>query len=222
MSAYFVTATGTGVGKTFTTCALVHQLRRAGSPVQALKPVVSGFSLEDASASDPGQLLEALEEPIDTASLGRIAPFRFAAPLSPDMAARREGRTLDFDALVSFCRDAIGRNAGTTSFIEGVGGAMVPLDDTHTVLDWMSALGLPAIVVAGTYLGTISHTLTTLAALERRGLSIRTVVLSGSAEEPVSAEETRDTLRRFTDVPIVLSPRVAHWRAAADLGELLR
>src|SRR3546814_6488776 len=52
-----------------------------------------------------------------------------------------------------------------------VGGAMVPLDECHTVLDWMAALALPALLVSGTYLGAISHTLTALAALDARGIS---------------------------------------------------
>ena len=55
-------------------------------------------------------------------------------------------------------------------FIEGVGGIMVPLDRKHTVLDWAKALGLPLIVVAGSYLGTISHTLTALRVIADAGL----------------------------------------------------
>ena len=66
-------------------------------------------------------------------------------------------------------------------FIEGVGGIMVPLDQTHTVLDWMSALRVPVLVVAGSYLGTISHTLTALHVLAQRNLDIAGVVVSESA-----------------------------------------
>lgn len=220
MSAFFVTATGTGVGKTFTTCALVHQLRAAGRPVRALKPVLSGFDDATAAESDAGQLLEALGEPITRTTLDRLSPHRFAAPLSPDMAARREGRTIDFDALVAWTRREIDSHHGTT-LVEGVGGALVPLDDSHTVLDWIAAVGAPAIVVAGTYLGTISHTLTTLIALESRQIPIRAVVLSESPEQPVAPAETRATLARFTRVPIVVSPRAAGWRSAADLASIL-
>ena len=65
--------------------------------------------------------------------------------------------------------------------IEGVGGIMVPLDERHTVLDWMSALRLPVLLVAGSYLGTISHTLTALHVLAQRNLDIAAVVVSESA-----------------------------------------
>ena len=64
--------------------------------------------------------------------------------------------------------------------IEGIGGIMVPLDDRHTVLDWMTLLRIPIVLVAGTYVGTISHTLTALEVLVRRNLDIAAVVVSES------------------------------------------
>ncbi|MFM9863200.1 MAG: AAA family ATPase, partial [Micropepsaceae bacterium] len=43
MTSFFVTATGTEVGKTYITCGLIDALRRRGTPVSALKPIISGF-----------------------------------------------------------------------------------------------------------------------------------------------------------------------------------
>ena len=112
---------------------------------------------------------------------------------------QREGRALDFKALVEFSRDAAyGRG---TFFIEGVGGIMVPLDETHTVLDWMSALRIPVLLVAGSYLGTISHTLTALHVLAQRNLDIAAVVVSESAAPGASLDDTVATIARFA-VPI--------------------
>ena len=87
MTAYFVTSTGTGIGKTFVTAGLIRALRDAGKPVDALKPVVSGFDIATSALSDPGVLLEALDEPVTPEGLLRVSPWQFAAPLSPDMAA---------------------------------------------------------------------------------------------------------------------------------------
>jgi dethiobiotin synthetase len=196
MSAYFVTATGTDVGKTFVTAGLVHQLRENGGVVSAVKPVMSGFAWQTAATSDAGVLLTALDLPVTEENIRRISPWRFAAPLSPDMAAARENRQIDFDALVTWCRRAIAANAGTL-FIEGVGGVMVPLDARRTVLDWMAALDLPLIVVAGSYLGTLSHTLTALDAVARRGLTVAALVVNESAASPVPLDETIATLGRF-------------------------
>jgi dethiobiotin synthetase len=196
----FVTGTGTEVGKTFITAALIRHFRAAGRPVDALKPVVSGFDPAQAGASDPGRLLAALERAVSPDQLDRIAPWRFAAPLSPDLAARAEGRALDFNALVAYCSDAAVRSRSLL-LIEGVGGIMVPLDDRHTVLDWMSALRVPALLVTGSYLGTISHTLTALHVLAQRNLDIAGVVVSESAQPGASLDDTVTTIARFA-VPI--------------------
>jgi dethiobiotin synthetase len=104
-----------------------------------------------------------------------------------------------------------------TLFIEGVGGVMVPLDGRHTVLDWMVALGLPLIVVTGSYLGTISHTLTALEVVARARLKVAALVLNDSGDGAVPLDETATTLRRFTGVPTITLPRVKAPVAASDV-----
>ena len=206
MTAIFVTGAGTDVGKTFLTAALIRHWRSAGHAVGAFKPVASGFDPATAQNSDPGVLLVALERPIS--DMDTISPWRFAAPLSPDMAAAREGRTLDFEAIVEFSRRAAA--SADRVLIEGVGGIMVPLDERHTVLDWMSALRLPILLVAGSYLGTISHTLTALRVLAQRNLTVVAVAVSESATPGAPLEETVATIARFADlIEVVGVPRLA-------------
>jgi dethiobiotin synthetase len=207
VTAIFVTGTGTDVGKTFVTAALISHCRAKGRPVEAFKPVVSGFDSAAADASDPGVLLAALGRAVTVEDIDRIAPWRFRAPLSPDLAAAREGRALDFKAVVEFSRRAAaGRGL---VLIEGIGGIMVPLDQTHTVLDWMSALRIPVLLVAGSYLGTISHTLTALHVLAQRNLDIAGVVVSESAAPGASLEDTVATIARFAaPIEVVGLPRV--------------
>jgi dethiobiotin synthetase len=206
VTAIFVTGTGTDVGKTFLSAALIRQWRAAGHVVTALKPVASGFDLATAQASDPGVLLEALGRPIN--DIDAMSPWRFAAPLSPDMAAARESRTLDFDAIVEFSRRAA--TSADRVLIEGVGGIMVPLDERHTVLDWMSALRLPVLLVAGSYLGTISHTLTALRVLAQRNLMVAAVAVSESAVPGAPLDETVATIARFADmIEVVGVPRLS-------------
>ena len=91
MSGLFITGSGTGVGKTLVTCILLHQLRRAGHVARALKPVITGFDADAVADSDTGRLLAAMDEPLDKAAVGSVSPWRFADPISPDMAAAREG-----------------------------------------------------------------------------------------------------------------------------------
>ena len=196
MSAIFITATGTDIGKTFVAAGLIRHWRALGREVDARKPVATGFDPVKAAESDPGVLLAALGRAVTLAEIERISPWRFAAPLSPDMAASRENRAIDFDALVTHSRGAIAAHQGTL-LIEGIGGVMVPLDDKHTVLDWMAALDVPALLVAGTYLGSLSHTLTSLDVLRSRSIVIKALVVNESPHSTVSLNDTVTTLRRF-------------------------
>src|SRR3546814_8288949 len=84
---------------------------------------LSGFDPATRATSDAGVLLSALDLPVTEASLDRMSPWRFRAPLSPDMAAAREGRTVPFDDLVDHCRDRLAAAAGPL-LIEGVGGGL--------------------------------------------------------------------------------------------------
>jgi dethiobiotin synthetase len=206
MRSYFVTATGTDIGKTYITAGILRASRAFGRPVSAIKPVLSGYTTQSAAESDPAVLLAAMGKRVTHRNIAAIAPWRFTAPLSPDMAAAREHRRLDFGALTEFCDAAIA-SAPDTILIEGVGGVAVPLDDRHLVADWISALRIPAILVAGTYLGTISHTLTAAAFLDARGIPIASIVLNESANAPVSPEETAATLGRLLPHEIDIIPR---------------
>jgi dethiobiotin synthetase len=196
VAAYFVTSTGTDIGKTFITAGLIRVLRAANCKVGALKPVVSGYDSSVVETSDPAVLLRALGRPVSADEIAAVAPWRFHAPVSPDLAAAREGRVIDFDELITFSRAAVASAEGVL-FIEGVGGIMVPLDADHTVLDWMAALELPLLLAVGGYLGTISHTLTALDVLGARQLKVTAIVVSESERNPVELDDTVASIARF-------------------------
>jgi dethiobiotin synthetase len=209
MTAVFVTATGTDIGKTFVTAGLIRHYRGAGRIADAVKPVVSGFEPAAWQDSDPAALLAALERPQVIEEVEHISPWRFKAPLSPHMAARQEGRAIDYQEVVDFCRRAMAARRGVL-LIEGIGGIMVPLDDRHTVLDWMTLLRIPIVLVAGTYVGTMSHTLTALEVLVRRNLDVAAVVISESEGSAASLADTVATVERFADtIDVVGLPRLA-------------
>lgn len=205
MTAIFITGTGTDVGKTYVAASLIRHLRRMGRNVDALKPVVSGFDPALPASSDPGVLLKALGLSITPQEIERIAPWRYRAALSPDLAAKAEGQNIDVDAVITFCRTAIDQRRDIL-LIEGAGGIMVPLDDRRTVLDLMMALQVPLILVAGSYLGTISHTLTALDALFRRNLKVLATIVSETPHSSVPLADTVAAIGRFTD-PVIGLPR---------------
>jgi dethiobiotin synthetase len=208
MTTVFVTSSGTNIGKTFVMLRLIAELRAAGRRVRALKPIASGFDAARPEASDTALLVRAQGLEITATSLAAASPWRFAAPLSPDMAAAREHRSIPFDALLEACRAAA--DGSDVTLIEGVGGVMVPLDSERTVRDWIAALGTPTLLVVGSYLGTLSHSLTAVAALRQRGIAIAGIVVSESEAQPVSAAETAATLARFVGaIPLRVLPRAA-------------
>ncbi len=222
MTGFFITATGTGIGKTLVTAALCHQLGEQGKAVQAIKPIISGVEDDKMAGTDTAILAEALGKPLTADTLNSISPFRYKAPLAPSMAAKLEGRTLEYDVLIETCTSAL-QNQGIT-LIEGVGGAFVPLDDTKLVSDWIADLNLPSLVVTGSYLGTISHTIATLDAMAQRNLSIQGLVACESAGNVPDFEETLAQLNRWTGIPIVGVPRLSGdkpWQNAPDLTSLL-
>src|SRR6516165_11879504 len=112
MTAIFITATGTDIGKTFLTAGLIRHIRGAGRAVAALKPIVSGFDPHAWQQSDPAVLLAALGRPVALEEVERISPWRFKAPLSPHMAGKREGRGIVFQEVVEFCRRSMAANRG--------------------------------------------------------------------------------------------------------------
>ncbi|MDC3347013.1 dethiobiotin synthase [bacterium] len=209
MVAVFVTSSGTDIGKTYVAEALLRQWRQSGRLVAVLKPLLSGYDPADAASSDTGRLLTASGVAITPESIDLVSPWRYAAPLSPDMAAAREGKTVPVDDVIAYCAAAIAEadESGMSLLIEGIGGVMVPLDDTRTVADLIAALGIPAILVGGSYLGSLSHTLTAYEALRARNVTVDSVIVSETPDCDVPLDETRDVLARFVvPVPVEVMP----------------
>lgn len=221
MRAFFMTATGTDIGKTYLGCGLLRAWRDRGLRVGALKPVLSGFDPAKAAESDAGQLLAALGREISPASLDEISPWRYAAALSPDAAAAKEGKRLDYHAVLAASRGFLAGDHDV-AVIEGAGGVMAPISEDRTMLDWMADLGLPAILVVGSYLGTLSHSLTALSVLAARRVPVALIVMNESVGSTVPLQENADALaRRWHSAPVKTLPRDAAPQAMAALSALL-
>ncbi len=208
MSVLFVTGAGTEIGKTYVTCTLIRQLRAAGRAVQAFKPVATGMAERDDPAfqhTDTAQLLAAQGSPRDETTIAACTPWRFAAPLSPDMAAAAEGRRLELAEIWTWARGAIQQiSAETIVLIEGVGGVMSSIAGDGLNIDLIAALACPSILIGGSYLGAINHTLTALAALRSRAIDVRCLVVNETLGSSVDFGGTLASLARFApDVALI-------------------
>jgi len=191
MRPIFVTGTGTDVGKTHILCAMLEAHRKAGGRARIMKPVISGFDPAQLNATDTIRLMRANGEDLTGEGVQAVSPWRFKAPLSPDMAAFKEGRELMIDSVTNWCLDRIDRAMPTV--IEGAGGVMSPLATDGLNLDLMRELDARPILVAGAYLGTISHTLTALRVMDAHC----TVIVNDFNAQPVSAIDTARSIQRF-------------------------
>lgn len=222
-NALFVTATGTDIGKTLVACALAHQARARGMTARVLKPFATGFDEMNIGETDTWNLLTAAGLPVTAETLTWCTPWRFKAPLAPDMAARREGRVVDFGAALAHCRASLHPDHFTV--IEGIGGTMVPLGAHETVRDLIAELEVPAVLVAGSYLGAISHALTALESLLQRQIEVRAVIVSESRGAPVPHEETCAAISAHAGVPVLPLPRLAGgprpWESAPSFAALI-
>lgn len=218
MNAFFVAGTGTDLGKTHIGCALLEAARKRGLSVDAFKPVVSGFDPDAPESSDPARLAVALGRPNAWAD---VSPRRYRAPLAPNLAARLEGDVLRMHDLIGDCRTWLGTRGSDLVLVEGAGGVMSPMTDDATNLDLMVALGLPVVLVAGSYLGTASHLLTALEVLRARGLAVAAIVISESLDAP-DLDQTVGMIAAFERQAPIIAVRRAAWDAGELVDVLLR
>lgn len=208
----FVTGTGTEVGKTVVAAALAHTLAVEGFEVNVFKPAVTG--LEDPGEADHELLRRAAGS---TQSDEEIAPYRYDPPASPHLAAAMAGEEIDPERLRAAARAAA---AGADRLVcEGVGGLLVPLAGRfcntggdkgappYLVRDLAVDLGLPLAVAASPGLGTINHTLLTIAVARAAGLEVAAVILTPWPEQPSEIERSnRETIEALGEVEVKTLP----------------
>ena len=185
-----VTGTDTDVGKTIASAILLVRFASV-RPLAYWKPIATG-ARDSRDTRTVRRLLDAG---------GEVLPeeYLFEAPLSPHAAARLEGRTVDperiLEKLVGYGLERPDRGL----LIEGIGGLYVPLNDEgYLFSDLLAEMHLPCIVVARSGLGTINHTLLTLAALRERHIAVAGVVLNGPRDD-----ENRQAIERFGRTQVI-------------------
>ncbi len=225
MKCYFITATGTGIGKTMVGCTLLWQLRQSDYDARVIKPVISGYN-EESQDNDTQLLLRSQGISPTAENINKISPWRFHAALSPDLAAREENIKVEFADIVGFCCKEMDKKPDYL-LIEGAGGVMSPLTEHHTNLDLISALEMPVVLVSGVYLGAVTHTLCAIEVLRARNVDISAVVVSAGNAEGEALEQTQDMLARFISpaIPLHAIPRLDFreelWKHALDMTYLL-
>ena len=205
---YFVTATGTDIGKSFICCKMIEALRQKDYEVKAIKPILTGVNkrnLESLNNSDSYHILRALGKKPTLNLLEKISPFNFSLPKSPDIAAFYGNEPhISYADLFKYCAEFASLNDANYGFIEGAGGVMVPLNLKKNTLDLIKDLDVEVILVTGSYLGTLSHSLTALKALE--GFKIKQIIMNDIANDAEELKRNHESLQRFSNQKIFKLP----------------
>ena len=207
MSSFFITGSGTDVGKTYITRELINRASSLKMKIDAIKPIISGFDMKQFVFSDTGILLESLNKEKNIKNIENTSPWRFKHSLSPDMASRIEKKDINFSKVVHFCKHRIleAKKLNKILLIEGVGGMMVPINNNYTILDLIIKLDISVIFVTRNYLGSLSHTLTALNVLKINNIKINSIIINQENKNSVNIDETKISLAKHTkNIPIYL------------------
>ncbi|MBI3898088.1 MAG: dethiobiotin synthase [Gammaproteobacteria bacterium] len=221
---WFVTGTGTGVGKTQVAEALLCALVASGRRAVGMKPVASGCRQTAAGLrSDDAERLQAASAFM--ADYRDVNPYAFLPPIAPHVAAERIGVTMQAQVVQQhFERLAA---AADWLVVEGVGGWRVPFDSTLYMSDIARVIGLPVVLVVGVRLGCINHALLTAGAIRGDGCAFAGWVANQLDPMFDSGGETITALSHYLGTPPLTivghQPAGTKWRTegVAMVSQLL-
>lgn len=207
MKSYFVTGTGTDVGKTYVSAFLLKMAQACGKQAGYWKPIQCG------SASFQGELYEKGDAEFINKKLlpgqKTLNSVYLKEACSPHLAYELEGKEFDRDQLLAKWQE-IQSSEDDLSIVEGAGGVLVPLSSQYTIRDWIHNLQTPVILVAHPSLGTLNHTLLSLEALSK--LQVAQVVFSYDASAPTWMEsDNKKTLIEVSQGQIDAIPSIPSW-----------
>ena len=198
--AFFVTATGTDLGKTYISALLCKDLVNTGKKVAYYKAALSGAqSLSDSDASYVANYANL--NMIDNVKVS----YLFKEPLSPHLASRNVGVTIDKDVIkkdFSYIKDG-----HDITLVEGSGGIVCPLcfekDNTFMLYDMVKMLDLKSLVIADAGLGTINALATTIDFMSHRDLEILGIILNNYDKDNLMHQDNLKVIESFTGIKVV-------------------
>ncbi len=185
---------------------MVWHLRAKGVQALGIKPFCSG-------SRDDVKLLQQIQDGQLTNE--EANPFCFPEAVAPLVSARKHHRKITLADAVRRIR-AVQRKCDVL-VIEGSGGLLVPLGETFTVADLITALNCEVIVVARNRLGTINHTLLTVNAARKLRLESLKVVLMDCGDRDHSTATNLEILRELlAPVPVTGYPFLGRKAASSS------
>ncbi|NOQ16251.1 MAG: dethiobiotin synthase [Methyloprofundus sp.] len=197
---YFVTGTDTGIGKTWSTLALMQYYQDLGKTVLGMKPIASGCEWQDGQLKNEDALHIHEQASIDL-PYQDINPYAFELPVSPHIAAAEAGVNIEIEHIVAQYQKLA--KMADVVLVEGVGGWLVPLNEFEVVADLAKRLCLPVIVVVGIRLGCINQAKLTFAAIEQAGVKCHGWIASCVDPDMQMLDENIAIISKATPMPLL-------------------
>jgi len=221
--AVLVTGTDTGVGKTVTTGLLARFFLTKGRRVITQKWVQTGCTEFPEDIQSHLRLMQKTRRHIRD-YYGHVSPYVFGHASSPHLASGLEKRKISKDKIKHSFAYLLKRFDFV--IVEGSGGALVPFNQKHLLMDIAKDVNIPVLVIAGNRLGAINHTLLTIEALKRRRLKILGVIFNNQREETqdIILKDNPRIIRKLTGQRILgtlprLKSREALYRKFIPIAE---
>lgn len=204
MSAYFITGTDTGVGKTWATLALMKAMQNKGDAVVGMKPVASGCKdTEDGLRNDDAVkiLQQSSKKPTQTLDYKTVNSYAFEQAVAPHIAAGLAGVKIDIEKIAADFN--LLKKDSDCVLVEGIGGWCVPLGSDDMLADMVKCLDLPVILVIGLRLGCINHALSTVRAIRADGARLYGWMANQLDPDYAFLDETMTTLQARISAPLL-------------------
>lgn len=205
MNRFFITATGTDVGKTIITAGLLRYLRNQDRNAISVKPVQTGAECINGQLVAPDLEVhwKAANYSPDENERALMAPYLYEPACSPHLAGRMAGNYPEIQTILRSVHDLEEKHEDI--LVEGAGGIYAPLNEDYTMLDLMKKIDYPVILVAHRGLGTLNHTLLSIEVIREAGLDIAGVILNEveDVEPDFIKKDNPSAIEAFGQVPII-------------------
>ena len=197
-TAFFVTGTDTGAGKTFTSSVLLHAVRQRGLRAVGMKPVASGSDeTPEGLRNEDALALQAASDP--RPDYAQVNPWALREPTAPEIAARIDGVEVTMSPILEAFAHL--QAMADVVLVEGVGGFLAPVNATLDQADLPRAMGLPVLVVVGLKLGCINHARMTVEAVQSRGFRVLGWIASDVEPTMLLPDDYLEALKAALPVP---------------------
>lgn len=201
LKSYFITGTDTGVGKTCFTAGLALALKNSGIDVGVMKPFATGISHKNGYQSEDVKILVEASGTNDDESL--VNPYFFPIPASPYMAANKLKIVIDVRLVLDRFEKL--QSLHDVVLVEGIGGIMTPILKDYYVADLIKDMNLESLVVTGSKIGTVNHTLLTCDVCRRYGIKTKGIIINNFDATGYDTNDLKSDLTNLSGLEVLCS-----------------